>query len=384
MDAHTTITYGVDTALSRIDTVISDARPAREANKLSLHTHGFTLEPQKTALKTKEFFDTQTGIVERLYYTEMKRAIKKATGCDEVVILEHIVRDAGAADTRGKKNPFASGGNGINGYAGVVHTDFRADRAHELARSKGSGRKEMFSSQRDRQRFMIVNTWRNISDQHLIYNNTLALCDGKTVKEVLPCDVQHPNGKRSEQYRLSAANADDHRWFYFPHMHKDELLIFKQYDSDPKARARFCFHTAFNDPIIPKDAPARQSIEVRAVALFNDAMTAPPPVARNLSDEVFDARMFSDQAPAARKAQSAHGKRKMVVDEATRQALAASLSGELGHVSRASGNLLPMAAAAATPIRGSFEDEQLAQALAASRMAAVEDEAMRQALAASL
>ena len=67
----------------------------------------------------------------------------------------------------------------------------------------------MGSSQRDRERFMIVNTWRNISDEHLIYNNTLALCDGKTVKDVLRCDVQHPNGKRSEQYRLSAASADE-------------------------------------------------------------------------------------------------------------------------------------------------------------------------------
>ena len=43
---HTTLTYGVDTALAKIDTVISDARPAREADKLSIDTHGFTLEPQ--------------------------------------------------------------------------------------------------------------------------------------------------------------------------------------------------------------------------------------------------------------------------------------------------------------------------------------------------
>ena len=44
VDAHTTLTYGIDTDLKRVDTVISDARPAREANKMSLATHGFTLE----------------------------------------------------------------------------------------------------------------------------------------------------------------------------------------------------------------------------------------------------------------------------------------------------------------------------------------------------
>merc|ERR1719263_106705 len=161
----------------------------------------------------------------------------------------------------------------------------------------------MFSSQcaRDHQRFMVVNTWRNISEEHLIYNNTLALCDGKTVKDMLPCDVQHPNGKRSEQYRLDPVSADDHRWFFFPYMQKDELLIFKQYDSDAKVPARYCFHTAFNDPNMPENAPARQSIEVRAIALFNDNMTAPPPIARNLSDEVFEARTTPRDAPGKRK-----------------------------------------------------------------------------------
>ena len=95
---------------------------------------------------------------------------------------------------------------------------------------------------------------------------------------------------------------------HFPHMHTDKLLIFTQFDSDPKARARYCFHTAFNDPTIPADAPARQSIEVRAVALFNETMAAPPPLVRNLSDEVFQART----APAAREAvHGARGKRKL-------------------------------------------------------------------------
>merc|ERR1711924_565023 len=130
---------------------------------------------------------------------------------------------------------------------------------------------------------------------------------------------EHPNRKRSEQYRLHPASASEHRWFYFPHMHKDELLIFKQYDSDPNASARYCFHTAFNDPTIPVDAPARQSIEVRALALFSDTMTAPPAVVRNLSDEVFEARVVRPKKPvvapaAPRQVRNAHGKRKMPVE----------------------------------------------------------------------
>jgi hypothetical protein len=42
---------------------------------------------------------------------------------------------------------------------------------------------------------MILNTWRNISDEDLIDNNALALCDSKTysVQHVVPCDVEHPD-----------------------------------------------------------------------------------------------------------------------------------------------------------------------------------------------
>ena len=89
--------------------------------------------------------------------------IIRLMGADDVVVLGHLARNAAEADKRGLDNPFAGGGNGVNGYVSVVHTDFRADRAHELARNQGGGRKEINSSQRDRQRFMIVNTWRNIS-----------------------------------------------------------------------------------------------------------------------------------------------------------------------------------------------------------------------------
>ena len=47
------------------------------------------------------------------------------------MVLNNIVRNAGKADKRGSDNPFAGGGNGVNGYANVVHTDFRAASARE-------------------------------------------------------------------------------------------------------------------------------------------------------------------------------------------------------------------------------------------------------------
>lgn len=52
-------------------------------------------------------------------------------------------------------------------------------------------------------------------------------------------------------------------------MKKDECLIFKVYEKT-KDGPRFTFHTAFDDPTTPADAPDRESIEVRTIACFDD------------------------------------------------------------------------------------------------------------------
>lgn len=82
------------------------------------------------------------------------------------------------------------------------------------------------------------------------------------------------------QNQLSSRNAHLHKWYYFPEMTKDEVLVFKQWDSDPHLSGRMCFHTAFKDPSAPDDAPARQSIECRIMVFFPDhePNTCPPPL----------------------------------------------------------------------------------------------------------
>ena len=282
-DAHCTLNYGVDGHIAAVDTVIWDARPAQNAGKISLQTHGFTLEKTKTGLKDQHFFDPK--IVEKVYYPEMKNRIIRLMGADDVVVLGHLARNAAEADKRGLDNPFAGGGNGVNGYVSVVHTDFRMEKAYELARKLSGGNADV----RDRHsRFVFINAWRNVSSKDPIYNNTLACCDGNTVESVMPCDVRLPDGKTAMQYRLSPGEAEQHRWFYFPHMQKDEVLYFIQYDSDPLSPCRYCFHTAFNDPRVDPALPQRQSVEVRAIAFFHDYMPEPPKIAPNLSGELFN------------------------------------------------------------------------------------------------
>ena len=51
-------------------------------------------------------------------------------------------------------------------------------------------------------------------------------------------------------------------------MRRDELLLFKGYDSETDGRVRFTPHTAFSHPNEKSDDPPRSSIEVRVLCTF--------------------------------------------------------------------------------------------------------------------
>ena len=60
----------------------------------------------------------------------------------------------------------------------------------------------------------------------------------------------------------------NHYWYYFPHMERNEAVVFKTFESEKDGRARWTLHCAFDDPDTPPDAPARESIEMRTLAFF--------------------------------------------------------------------------------------------------------------------
>jgi hypothetical protein len=114
-------------------------------------------------------------------------------------------------------------------------------------------------------RFAIIQVWRAINQP--IQSNPLAVADAKSVPldDFMIAERRYPH-RVGQTYRLKYN--PKHRWFYFPEMRRDEALVFKVYDSQTDGRARFTPHTSFKDPATPPNAPARQSIEVRAFAFF--------------------------------------------------------------------------------------------------------------------
>ena len=107
--------------------------------------------------------------------------------------------------------------------------------------------------------------WRNIVEEP-IQTKPLAVCDPSSVdpQSYFLYELVFPD-RVGQNYSLSYS--PDHKWYYFPLMKKEECLMFKVYDKK-EVGPRFVFHTSFDDPTTPPNAPIRCSIEIRSIAFF--------------------------------------------------------------------------------------------------------------------
>ena len=122
------------------------------------------------------------------------------------------------------------------------------------------------AERRFRKRWAIIQVWRPI--RGTVQMDPLGICDGRSIPQQGFVLVQRRYKDRTgEVYHI--AHNPAHQWFYFPHMTRDEALVFKVFDSDAGKASRFTAHSSFDDPTSPPGAPARESIETRTFAFFD-------------------------------------------------------------------------------------------------------------------
>jgi hypothetical protein len=228
---------------------IHDARPVLA--QVSLDREGFDLIRFETLVTNFDDEDT----VKAVYYPEVERAVKEATGADRVFIFDHTIRRhiPGSKDDRiGPRQPVPR-----------VHVDHTVksgpQRVHELLPEEAD---ELLHG-----RVQIINLWRPIHGP--VRDFPLAICDAGTVRfdDLVASDHIYRN-RVGETYQVTYNPA--HRWFYVPEMRTDEALLLKCFDTRTDGTARFAPHTAFVDPTTPAGAPPRESIEVRTL-VFHQA-----------------------------------------------------------------------------------------------------------------
>jgi len=220
----------------------------RDAKDFTLEGNGFHFVRHDTAVV--DFFD-ETQIRD-VYYPEMEALVKAQSGAKRVVVFDHTLRTADDADRQTRK---------IREVVSRVHNDYTEWSGPQRVR-------DLLPAEADdllRRRFAIVQVWRPI--RHPVETYPLAICDARSLSpaNLVVSERRYPN----RLGQTSAITFDPaHRWYWFPHMRRNEALVFKVYDSLKDGRARWTAHTAFDDPTAPPDAQPRESIEIRTLAFF--------------------------------------------------------------------------------------------------------------------
>ena len=233
---------------------IEDGRGAPGA--FSLDREGLMLADAPTAVR--DFLDLQTAGPR--YRAELEEAVKAATGARKVVI------SPGWVHRRSEKH--ARFGEAGATYPGrQAHIDYSDNSGPISAR-------QMLGEDPDAEalmagRFAIFNLWRALSPPP--QDTPLCVCDATTVaaEDLVPAHIILGMSAERE-FKLETNQVQHnpaHRWVYFSNMTRDELLIFRGYDSDP-ARFRRVPHVAFDDPTFGEAAIPRESIDIRCAAFF--------------------------------------------------------------------------------------------------------------------
>jgi len=228
---------------------IRDARAQLPATQLD--REGFVLEPHKSAVA--DFYDD--SVLRSIYHGELVDLLKRVTGAQRVEVFD---------DTRRSSSVTGQRQRGARDPANIVHNDY----------THASGRRRLMDFFADspeqaqrlkQQRFAIINVWRPIGGP--VVDHPLVLCDARTVRDDDLASVERRGEDRVGELQVALHNPEQ-RWYYYPRMNRDEVLLFKTYDSALDGRARFTPHSSCKDPRAPSGAAPRESLETRCLVFF--------------------------------------------------------------------------------------------------------------------
>ncbi|KAI0667064.1 hypothetical protein C8Q78DRAFT_1082574 [Trametes maxima] len=225
--------------------VVHDVR-GREA-AFTLDANGF--QYVRASATEREF--TDDARIRAVYYPEVEALLKKETGGKRVFIFDHTVR----------RSPDKEDGKPGREHRGPVEA-VHIDQTYEASRRRVEYHLPEDAPRLLASRVRLINVWRPIANP--VAHKPLAVSDWQHLDDahdLVPVRLIYPE---REGATFSVRYNPAHRWHYLSVQTPEEVLLIKCYDSQ-EDRARLTAHTAFEDKTSPKDAPQRQSIEVRAL-----------------------------------------------------------------------------------------------------------------------
>jgi hypothetical protein len=229
---------------------------------------GFELVRRPSAVAD---WDDDREIAE-VHYAETETLARELTGCDLAMVSDHVRRRAVSAGEGKAQSPvhlvhsdFAAG------YDAVIRTAYRDVRgrgAATLART-GATAQDVETARR----LVMMQFWRNLGPARMDF--PVAFCDARTVSpdEVRPFRYTGyvAGGRSFEALAVERSERTAlHRWFVYPEMTPDEVVVFRTYDTElvGSGATYFTPHSAFHDPGVEPGHPGRASIELRVMCLW--------------------------------------------------------------------------------------------------------------------
>lgn len=231
------------------DVVIDDARAMAE--QLDLDRQGFALMRHPTAVR--DFYDDDE--VRRVYYPEMEALVRSVTGAGKVIVFDHTIRvDDEDMQARLKVRAPVKG----------VHNDFTTRSAPQRVRDLLPADE---AEARLKKRYGSINVWRPIRGP--VETKPLVICEYGSIddQDLVAAERHYPDGRIGGIYYL--VHNPKQRWYYFPRMERDEVVLLKCFDSLTDGTARWTAHGSFDDPNSPTNATPRESIEIRTLLFFD-------------------------------------------------------------------------------------------------------------------
>lgn len=230
------------------DVAIHNARLLEPA--AALDQQGFALVAHDTLIN--DFYQLEAHVQD--YEREITALVLAASGGGQALVFDHTLR-SDSRQVRGERT--------TREPASVIHNDYTDASATKRLLDLVPGEE---GQARAGQRFAIINVWRSIKGS--VIRSPLACCDAATLSDKDLVASERRAEERVGELELVCWNPA-HRWYYYPEMHYGEALLIKTFDSATDGRARRSIHTAFDNPLAPADAPARESIESRLLVFFD-------------------------------------------------------------------------------------------------------------------
>ena len=223
------------------------------AESFSEDKEGFSLHEFRSSYPKGKWEDEQ--MVREQFYPEVVEFLKKAVGAKRVLVFDHTIRTKGNLQKKLTEEKNTSQRAPVR----LVHCDYTAESGPVRVRQLLPEEADNLLSRR----VAFMNVWKPI---HKVEEQPLAMCDVTSAPQddFFKLYLRYRD-RTGENYVLR--HSDQHKWWYFPDMTEDQVILLKTYDSDAN-KARFVGHTAFEDPNTKPDARVRESVEIRTICFF--------------------------------------------------------------------------------------------------------------------